>query len=43
VNHFPDRDAYLRLAAGRAGATDVPAYAYRHLYDPTYQILEQRV
>lgn len=43
VNHFPDREAYLRLAAGQTGATDVPSYAYRHLYEPTYQILEQRV
>jgi hypothetical protein len=43
VNHFPDREAYLRLSEGMQGATDVPAWAYRHLYEPTYQILEARV
>ena len=42
VNHFPDREAYLRLAAGST-AGDAPVWAYRHLYEPTYQILEQRV
>jgi quinol monooxygenase YgiN len=43
VNHFRDRDAYRRLSEGMKGATDVPAHAYRHLYEPTYQILEHRV
>jgi hypothetical protein len=43
MNHFRDRDTYLRLAEGAKTAADVPAYAYRHLYEPTYQILEHRV
>jgi|SRR5687768_5775182 quinol monooxygenase YgiN len=43
VNHFRDREAYRRLSEGARDEPDVPSYAYRHLYEPTFQILEQRV
>jgi hypothetical protein len=43
VHHFRDRDAYLQRSQGMKAVSDVPAYAYRHLYEPSFQILEQRV
>jgi quinol monooxygenase YgiN len=43
VNHFPDRDAYQRLSDWVRTATDLPAAEYRHLYEPEFHVLEQRV
>src|SRR5438876_328414 len=43
VNHFRDREAYERMSAHVRAAKDLPAAPYRFLFEPEFQVLEQRV